>query len=177
MQSIKALLLLVFSCLLLAGCASVSVEDYADEQPELDLLEYFSGPVEAWGMFQNRSGKVVTRFHVQIDSKREGDRLILDEHFSYSDGTTQRRVWTLTPDGPKGWRGTAEDVVGEASGQLAGNAFRWRYTLSLPVDGRVWEVHFDDWMYLMDEDTLINRASMRKFGIEWGQVTLFFRRQ
>jgi len=177
MQSIKALLLLLFSCLLLAGCASVSVEDYADEQPELDLLEYFSGPVEAWGMFQNRSGKVVTRFHVQIDSKREGDRLILDEHFSYSDGTTQRRVWTLTPDGPKGWRGTAEDVVGEASGQLAGNAFRWRYTLSLPVDGRVWEVHFDDWMYLMDEDTLINRASMRKFGIEWGQVTLFFRRQ
>ncbi|SFM86527.1 DUF3833 domain-containing protein [Halopseudomonas yangmingensis] len=177
MQSIKALLLLLFSCLLLAGCASVSVEDYADEQPELDLLEYFSGPVEAWGMFQNRSGKVVTRFHVQIDSRREGDRLILDEHFSYSDGTTQRRVWTLTPDGPKGWRGTAEDVVGEASGQLAGNAFRWRYTLSLPVDGRVWEVHFDDWMYLMDEDTLINRASMRKFGIEWGQVTLFFRRQ
>ncbi|MFZ2290061.1 MAG: DUF3833 domain-containing protein [Halopseudomonas yangmingensis] len=177
MQSIKALLLLLFSCLLLAGCASVSVEDYADEQPELDLLEYFSGPVEAWGMFQNRSGKVVTRFHVQIDSRREGDRLILDEHFSYSDGTTQRRVWTLTPDGPKGWRGTADDVVGEASGQLAGNAFRWRYTLSLPVDGRVWEVHFDDWMYLMDEDTLINRASMRKFGIEWGQVTLFFRRQ
>lgn len=177
MQSIKALLLLVLSGLLLAGCASVSVEDYADEQPELDLLEYFSGPVEAWGMFQNRSGKVVTRFHVQIDSKREGDRLILDERFSYSDGTTQRRVWTLTPDGPKGWRGTAEDVVGEASGQLAGNAFRWRYTLSLPVDGRVWEVHFDDWMYLMDEDTLINRASMRKFGIEWGQVTLFFRRQ
>ena len=177
MKSIQALLLLIFSCLLLAGCASVSVEDYADEQPELDLLEYFSGPVEAWGMFQNRSGKVVTRFHVQIDSRREGDRLILDEHFSYSDGTTQRRVWTLTPDGPRGWRGTAEDVVGEASGQLAGNAFRWRYTLSLPVDGRVWEVHFDDWMYLMDEDTLINRASMRKFGIEWGQVTLFFRRQ
>lgn len=177
MKSIKALLLLLFSCLLLAGCASVSVEDYADEQPELDLLAYFSGPVEAWGMFQNRSGKVVTRFHVQIDSRREGDKLILDEHFSYSDGTTQRRVWTLTPDGPKGWRGTADDVVGEASGQLAGNAFRWQYTLSLPVDGRVWEVHFDDWMYLMDEDTLINRASMRKFGIEWGQVTLFFRRQ
>lgn len=67
--------------------------------------------------------------------------------------------------------------MGEAQGQLAGNAFRWQYRLSLPVDGRVWEVNFDDWMYLMDQDTLINRASMRKFGIEWGQVTLFFRRQ
>jgi hypothetical protein len=45
------------------------------------------------------------------------------------------------------------------------------------VDGSVYEVSFDDWMYLMDEDTLINRSSMSKFGVEWGQVTLFFRRQ
>ena len=35
----------------------------------------------------------------------------------------------------------------------------------------------DDWMYLMDEDTLINRTLMSKFGVEVGQVTLFFRRQ
>ena len=35
----------------------------------------------------------------------------------------------------------------------------------------------DDWMYLMDEDTLINRTAMSKFGVEVGQVTLFFRRQ
>jgi len=98
----KSMLLLLGTCLLLAGCASVSIEDYANEEPELDLLEYFSGPVEAWGMFQNRSGKVITRFHVQIESRREGDKLILYEHFTYSDGTLQCRVWTLTPDGPKG---------------------------------------------------------------------------
>jgi hypothetical protein len=35
----------------------------------------------------------------------------------------------------------------------------------------------DDWMYQMDEDTLINRTSMSKLGVEVGQVTLFFRRQ
>jgi len=29
----------------------------------------------------------------------------------------------------------------------------------------------------MDEDTLINRSSMLKLGVELGQVTLFFRRQ
>jgi hypothetical protein len=49
--------------------------------------------------------------------------------------------------------------------------------LSLPVDGSVYEVSLDDWMYLMDEDTLINRSSMSKLGVEVGQVTLFFRRQ
>ena len=54
---------------------------------------------------------------------------------------------------------------------------RWRYRLNLEVDGSTWEVSLDDWMYLMDEDTLINRSSMSKFGVELGQVTLFFRRQ
>ena len=68
-------------------------------------------------------------------------------------------------------------MVGEARGEVAGNALRWRYVLNLPVDGSVYEVSLDDWMYLMDEDTLINRSSMSKLGVEVGQVTLFFRRQ
>ena len=68
-------------------------------------------------------------------------------------------------------------MVGEAIGELAGNALRWQYQLNLPVDDTTYVVTFDDWMYLMDEDTLINRSSMLKFGVELGQVTLFFRRQ
>ena len=82
----------------------------------------------------------------------------------------------VTPDGTDRWRGTADDVVGEAIGELAGNALRWQYQLNLPVDDTTYVVTFDDWMYLMDEDTLINRSSMLKFGVELGQVTLFFRR-
>ena len=168
---------LLACCFLLVSCGSVSVDDYAAEQPVLNLESYFSRPVQAWGMFQDRSGKVIKRFHVQIDSRREGDKLILDERFVYSDGSTQRRVWTLIPDGQNRWRGTADDVVGEATGELAGNALRWRYQLNLPVDGTTYVVTFDDWMYLMDEDTLINRSFMSKFGVELGQVTLFFRRE
>lgn len=170
-------LIVLACCLLLGSCARVAVEDYAAERPVLDLAGYFSRPVEAWGMFQDRSGKVIKRFHVRIDSRREAESLILDERFVYSDGTRQRRVWTLVPDGPGRWRGRADDVLGEARGELAGNALRWRYTLLLPVDGSTYEVSFDDWMYLMDEDTLINRSFMSKWGVELGQVTLFFRRQ
>ncbi|MFF7064981.1 DUF3833 family protein [Pseudomonas sp. NPDC008258] len=169
-------LVLLIGCLLLAGCAKVGVEHYAHEQPPLDLVEFFSRPVQAWGMFQKRSGEVVKRFHVRIGSRLEGERLILDEHFVYSDGTRQQRTWTLTPNGPGRWRGTAADVIGEASGEVAGNTLRWRYRLDLPVDGRHWEVDLDDWMYRMDEDTLINRSSMSKLGVEIGQITLFFRR-
>lgn len=164
------------ACGLLLGCSGVQVEQYKNEKPQLDLRQYFSGRVDAWGMFQKRDGEVVKRFHVLIQGRSEGDKLILDEDFTYSDGTKQRRVWTLLPTGSNTWSGTADDVVGEARGEVAGNALRWRYTLSLPVDDKVYEVQFDDWMYLLDADTLANRASMSKFGFELGQVTLFFRK-
>lgn len=169
-------ILILLGCLLLGSCGNVDVQTYAKEQPGLDLVAFFSRPVQAWGMVQNRSGEVTKRFHVRVDSRREGERLILDERFVYSDGTRQQRTWTLTPDGQGRWRGRAGDVIGDALGEVAGNALHWRYRLDVPVDGRHWELNLDDWMYLMDEDTLINRTSMRKFGVEVGQVTLFFRR-
>ena len=64
--------------------------------------------------------------------------------------------------------------LGEALGQTAGNAFRWKYTMALPVDGKVYEVQFDDWMYLMDDKTMLNKAVMSKYGIRLGEVTLSF---
>ncbi len=170
-------LLLVAMVLSVASCGSVDVARYADQQPALNLEHFFSQPVKAWGMFQKRSGEVVKRFEVNIVSRHEGNNLILDERFQYSDGTRQRRVWTLTPEGQGRWSGRADDVVGVAQGQVAGNTLHWRYRLNLPVDGSTYEMSMDDWMFLMDEDTLINRTTMSKFGVEVGQVTLFFRRQ
>ena len=158
----------------LAGCASQRVEDYAAEQPVLDLRRYFDVRVDAYGIFTDRSGRVVRRFIVTMDCRWEGDVGTLDERFAYSDGSTQRRVWTLRrgPDGR--YTGTADDVEGIATGQARGNAFNWRYTLRLPVDGRVYDVQFDDWMYLMDDRVMLNKAVMSKFGIRLGEVTLSF---
>lgn len=160
----------------LAGCAAPDVGVYADQQPAFDVARYFTGKSEAWGMFQKRSGEVVTRFHVTIDGQQRDGQLVLDERFVYSDGKRQQRVWTLRrqPDGS--WQGTADDVIGVATGKAAGNALNWRYTLRLPVDDTTYDVQFDDWMFLMDERTLINRAKVSKFGFEVGQVTLFFRK-
>ena len=61
-------------------------------------------------------------------------------------------------------------------GQARGNALNWRYTLRIPVDGRSWEIEFDDWMFLVDPQLMINRAVMRKFGIRVGEVLLSFQR-
>jgi len=158
----------------LTGCATPEVADYAAQRPVLDLRTYFNGTVDAWGVFTDRSGKVVKRFTVVMQCSWQGDEGVLDEDFTYSDGTKQRRVWRITRGADGRYTGRADDVVGEARGQARGNALRWSYTLALPVDGRVWQVDFDDWMYLMDDKVMLNRATMRKWGVTLGEVTLSF---
>ena len=161
----------------IAGCASTGVEQYRAEKPALDLATYLNGRVDAWGMFQDRSGNVKKRFHVVIDGRWEGDRGVLDEHFEWSDGSRTRRVWTLHRQADGSFRGTADDVVGEAVGEVAGNALHWRYVLSLPVDGKVYQVDFDDWMFLIDDRVMINRSFMSKWGFRLGEVSLTFVRR
>lgn len=166
---------------LLAGCAGPQISDYAAEKPVLDMRQYFNGTIDAYGVFTDRSGRVVKRFTVVMTCSWQGpagaETGVLDEAFTYSDGSTDRRVWTLkrSPDGT--YTGTAADVVGQALGGEKGNTFRWGYTLALPVDGRVIDVQFDDWMYLMNEKVMLNKAVMSKFGFQLGEVTLsFFKR-
>jgi Protein of unknown function (DUF3833) len=162
------------AALSLAGCAGPQVSDYASDKPVLDLRRYFNGTLDAYGVFTDRSGKVVKRFTVVMRCSWNGEEGVLDEDFIYSDGTTQKRIWRLTHLGNGRYTGRADDVVGTALGQTAGNSFRWGYTLALPVDGKVWNVEFDDWMYLMDERVMLNKATMSKFGIRLGEVTLSF---
>ena len=171
---LKAFSLSLALLLGVAGCGSVPVSTYKDQKPALDLRTYLNGTLDAWGMFQGRNGEVARRFTVVIEAKWTGDTGVLDEHFEWNDGSTSRRVWTLNrqPDGT--YRGTADDVVGEAIGEVSGNAFHWRYVMALPVDGKVYNVDFDDWMFLMDDKVMLNRAAMSKWGVHLGDVTLSF---
>lgn len=169
--------LLAGSAVLVAGCANPQVSDYAQQQPTLELDRYFNGRIRAHGMFQNRGGEVVRRFTVVMDCHWQDNQGVLDEAFTYSDGTTERRVWHLTKHADGRYTGRADDVVGEAQGQTAGNAFRWNYTLRLPVDGTTHEVQFDDWMFLINERVMLNRATMSKFGVSLGEVLLSFSKE
>ena len=163
--------------LALAACASAPVpNDYAQETPKLDLRQYFNGPLLAHGLFTDRAGKVQRRFLVRLKGTWVGDVGTLEEDFEYSDGKTERRVWTITDLGGGRYSGLAGDVLGEAKGEASGNALRWAYTLKLPVDGKVYEVQFDDWMYLMSDKVMLNKAQMSKFGFKLGEVTLSFQK-
>ncbi len=170
-------LLLLAGAALLSACASGPVpSDYAAQTPRLDLRSYFNGPMLAHGIFTDRAGKVQRRFVVKLVGSWKGDPGVLEEDFDYSAGKKERRVWTLTDLGLGRWRGTAADVIGEARGEAAGKALRWSYTLRLPVDGTVYEVDFDDWMFLVDDKVMLNKAVMSKFGVRLGEVTLSFQK-
>lgn len=168
----------ILSIALFTGCAGpVEPSYYANEKPTLDLQQYFNGTLDAWGMFQDRSGKVVKRFTVVMRCSWNGDTGTLDEDFTYSDGSKQKRVWTLRKVGANRFVGTAPDVVGEAIGTTAGNTLHWKYVLALPVDGKVYNVQLDDWMYLMSDQVMLNRAAMSKFGFSLGEITLSFNKR
>ncbi|MGS0742267.1 DUF3833 domain-containing protein [Glaciimonas sp. GG7] len=166
---------LIALAILLGGCSTTSEsEQYANQKPTLSLPQYFNGTLDAWGMFQDRSGKVVKRFTVVIQCKWDGDTGTLDEDFTYSDGTKQRRIWTLKKVADNKFIGTAPDVVGEAIGITNGNTLHWKYVLALPVDGRIINVSLDDLMVQMDQNVMLNHAVMSKFGFKLGDISLSF---
>lgn len=158
--------------LLLAGCAGQQIQQYEKQLPKLDMRQFFSGQIDGWGMFQKDNGDVQRRFVVSINATQKDGKITLDEQFVWADGSRSQRIWQLAQQNDGSWRGTAGDVVGQAVGVVKGNALHWEYTLKLPVDDKVYEVQFDDWMYLIDENVMLNRSVMRKWGIDLGSVTL-----
>jgi hypothetical protein len=151
-------------------------EPKAAAVPDLRLEEYFLGSTEAWGVFQDRFGKLRRQFKVMIDGTWDGAALTLDEHFLYTDGERQRRVWRLTKTGPNTWDGRADDVIGVAQGRISANELSWIYQVRLPVGRNGLVTTFDDRMWLQPDGVLINRATVRKFGVRIAEATITFKR-
>tara|TARA_B100001094_G_C17952005_1_gene681039 strand:- start:164 stop:706 length:543 start_codon:yes stop_codon:yes gene_type:complete len=174
MKSIFKILLSVLVVFSFSSCAIQSIENYENEKPSFDLQEFFDGNTTGWGIVQDRSGTVTRRFVVEILGKFNGNEGTLDEQFKWSDGKVEQRIWRLNKVNSKQWIGTADDVVGKAVGTISGNTLKWEYILKLPLENGSINVKFDDWMYLVDENVLMNKAKFSKFGFVLGEVTLSF---
>ena len=159
----------------LIGCSKVDVSHYADMKPEFDIFSYFEGKTTGWGILQDRSGKLLRQFVVSITGTFTDDNtIVLHEDFVWNDGEESTRIWTIKKTDANNYEGQADDVVGTAQGVSSGNALNWRYHLNVETDGSTWKIFFDDWMFLQPDQVLINRASMSKFGIHLGDVTISF---
>ena len=162
--------------LLLVGCSDMKLEDFAAGEPPLTVEEFFDGRTEAWGLFEDRFGRIRRQFKVDVDGSFDGRELKLVENFVYADGEEDSRIWRITSLGDGRYEGRSDDVIGAASGEARGNAVHWEYDMNLVIGDSTWRVHFDDWMLLQSDEVMINRATVSKFGITLGQVTLFFRK-
>ena len=165
---------LIVLAVFLGGCSAMQPRDFEGTQPHLDLFAYFQDDTRAWGIFQDRSGRLQRQFTVDIRGEVEGEELTLTEDFVYADGETQQRIWRIRRIDEHRYEGRADDVVGTATGLAYGNALNWTYTLRLPYRGSEINVKFDDWMFLQVDGVLVNRATVSKFGFKVGEVTLFF---
>ena len=60
-------ILLIISLFLITNCSNNSdmkPEDFKGKEPKLIIENYLSGNVKAWGVLQNRSGKVIRQFFI-----------------------------------------------------------------------------------------------------------------
>ena len=161
---------------LLFVLGSQSVDDYAAGTPVLDLRDYLNGPLTAAGVFFGLSGRVERRFTADMVGRWSAKSGTLDESFRYDNGETGDRRWNLTFAADGTFTATAHDVEGTAAGAQSGNAAAMRYRLRVSTARREIVVGMEDWFYLMDDGTLINRARMSKFGLKVGELMASFRR-
>ena len=170
----KSILLIIISILITSCGKNMKPEDFKDQKPRLIIEEYLSGNVKAWGILQNRSGKVTRQFSADLNGVWDGNQLILDEKFNWSDGEIQTRQWIINKIDDHNYEGTAGDVVGTARGYSYGPAFKFEYVLLVPVKGKEMKITFDDWIFKQDDRVAINRATMTKFGIKVAELTVMF---
>ena len=173
----KIILALIVT-ILLTNCSGNNMKpiDFKDQKPRLIIEEYLSGNVKAWGILQNRSGKVIRQFTADLNGKWDGKQLVLDEKFIWNDGEIQKRQWKIDKIDEHNYEGTAEDVVGKAKGYSYGPAFKFEYVLLVPVKGKEMKITFDDWIFMQDEKIAINRATLTKFRFKVGELTVFFKK-
>ena len=62
--------------ILLNSCSGMKPIDFKDQKPRLVIEDYLSGNVKAWGILQNRSGKVTRQFSADLNGKWDGEQLL-----------------------------------------------------------------------------------------------------
>ncbi|TKB56558.1 DUF3833 domain-containing protein [Ferrimonas aestuarii] len=161
--------------LTLSGC-SQDLREYQSWKPDFALEQFFDGKVKAYGVVFDLKGQISRRFIVDIDGSWQQNQGVLDEYFTYADGEKQFRRWVITKNGDGTYEGRADDIIGTAVGQTSGPVLHWEYEMNLITEDNQWQVTFDDTMVLIDDNHLLNRAKIKKFGITVAEVFIAFER-
>lgn len=159
----------------LTGFGAQKPQDYAGTGPAFDLRRHLSGPILCEGMIYGPTGRVATRFVAQMEGRWDGNVGTLAEHFRYDSGRRQDRCWTLALGNDGAIRAEAPDLVGVGSGRVEGSAVQLRYRIKLDAEAGGHELDVTDWLYLMENGTILNRSQFRKFGIKVAELVATMR--
>ena len=177
LPKVKINKLLIFLFLMLGlGCTQSKVENLTFSNQPFDLFQYFQGKTKAWGIVVDRFGNFQKSFSVEMIGTLEKDKLILSEYFLYDTGESENREWIIEKTGTHKYRGVSDNIVGFAEGKELKNTLNFVYKSKIQIAGRNINVEFDDWFLRPDENTVINRAEITKFGIKLAEVSIFFRK-
>ena len=172
-------LLAIFAAVGLNQFASFKAQkstDYADQLPVFDIRQVLNGEMLTEGIIYGPTGKVSSRFVATMNAEWAGTKGTMTEHFVYSSGREQDRAWAFSMTGDDGaFTATAPDIIGVAHGQQMGAAVRLTYKIKLPEDAGGYILNVVDWMYLLDNGTVMNRSEFRKFGIKVAELVATFR--
>ncbi len=151
------------------GFQAQKPDDYR-EGPTFDIRKILSGHLLCDGVIYGPTGRVTSRFIAKFEANWNGDKGIMREHFKYDSGTVQHREWQLSV-GPTGQiTANADDLVGAGHGQQTGSGVQLSYAIRLPASAGGHILKVTDWMYLLDNGTIINRSQFRKFGLKVGEL-------
>lgn len=158
------------------GFRSQKPADLASRAPRFDLRQHLNGPIQCEGVIYGPTGRVTSRFVADMQGTWTGNTGTLQERFRYDSGSVQDRCWTLTlgPDGSI--RAEAPDVVGTGIGRAEGPAVQMRYRIKLDADAGGHVLDVVDWMYLMENGTIINRSQFTKFGVTVAELVATMRK-
>ena len=159
------------------GFAAQVPSDYSGKGPVFDLRRHLDGPILCEGVIYGPTGRVTSRFVADFEARWDGNVGVMTERFRYDSGATQDREWRLTLGNDGTIRAEAPDVVGIGRGRAEGSALQLNYRLKLgeAEGGHVLAVN--DWMYLMENGTIMNRSQFTKFGIKVAELVATMRRK
>ena len=149
--------------------------DFAGQGPEFDLRQHLNGPIACEGVIYGPTGRVASRFVGDFEASWDGNVGRMTERFRYDSGRVQNREWTLTLGNDGSIRAEAPDVVGIGTGQQTGPAVLLNYRIRLDKEAGGHVLDTTDWMYLVDNGTIMNRSQFRKFGITVAELVATMR--
>ena len=81
-----------------------------------ELTTFLAGRTRAWGIFEDRFGRLRRRFDVDMDGRWQEGVFRLDERFVYDDGRIENRTWLVRQLSEGRFEATCDDCVGVAAG-------------------------------------------------------------